>query len=445
MKITAYSVIERWSCLQGDQYFTQDLNVTTDRLKKISLQRVFERSIALLRADSTPQIPSGTSLISAVNNSYNRFNRAFRFSFTGIFWKNSVIERKYNEFREELAKIVANKISQSGLSIKSYLDRAEPVFQAYGILRHLTGFLRQTIVDEMGKNNLVCTGARPPIYEILDDEKKRRGFLIGTCHMASEHNCTDSTMWPVVDQCKEVVSELHFTKSLCCYLDISIWCYNMWGWFCNRHQKQFILPDMLIARRALNRGISISGLESLTEQLLTLYKLRELDKPLSETEEYTNAEQKVIEHILWHRFAVQSELHEAWMKGDEAELSSLIGLVPRSCEELVLGDRNRVWLDKEGGMGDKLSAADPDHLVCFAVGMGHLYGESGLIEGLKSRGCVVKNVSPPPLPPSDAEAVRDVDMMIEQMVTYVMNLNESYKKIFEDKAEKEAKTDCRSE
>ena len=91
------------------------------------------------------------------------------------------------------------------------------------------------------------------------------------------------------------------------------------------------------------------------------------------------------------------EEYEAWCRGDmEALLQMLLDDQGLTKEQRLLMEEYRqvMFTDRNAGMLDKaLEYLSGEETVFYAVGYGHLLGESGLIEGLQNAGYTVELVS----------------------------------------------------
>ncbi|RTZ50169.1 TraB/GumN family protein [Chryseobacterium arthrosphaerae] len=135
--------------------------------------------------------------------------------------------------------------------------------------------------------------------------------------------------------------------------------------------------EIELLKTALKNKKTVSGLEKVDEQTYAIsqaYNLKESILQLKQGNQYAVAVQKMA---------------EAFKNEDLKQLDKLIKdpkFMNKRQEKLVLTDRNRNWAEKMPEIMKKQSSF-------FAVGSGHLWGDNGLINLLKSKGYTVKPVS----------------------------------------------------
>ena len=103
-----------------------------------------------------------------------------------------------------------------------------------------------------------------------------------------------------------------------------------------------------------------------------------------------NLKEAILQLKQGNQYAVAvQKMAEAFKNEDLKQLDKLIKdpkFMNKRQEKLVLTDRNRNWAEKMPEIMKKQSSF-------FAVGSGHLWGDNGLINLLKSKGYTVKPVS----------------------------------------------------
>ncbi len=142
-------------------------------------------------------------------------------------------------------------------------------------------------------------------------------------------------------------------------------------------QNEVNMYEIELLKTALKNKKTVSGLEKVDEQTYAIsqaYDLKESILQLKQGNQYAVAVQKMA---------------EAFKNEDLKQLDQLIKdpkFMNKRQEKLVLTDRNRNWAEKMPEIMKKQSAF-------FAVGSGHLWGDNGLINLLKSKGYTIKPVS----------------------------------------------------
>ncbi|MEE6126408.1 TraB/GumN family protein [Chryseobacterium arthrosphaerae] len=142
-------------------------------------------------------------------------------------------------------------------------------------------------------------------------------------------------------------------------------------------QNEVKMYEIELLKTALKNKKTVSGLEKVDEQTYAIsqaYDLKEAILQLKQGNQYAVAVQKMA---------------EAFKNEDLKQLDKLIKdpkFMNKRQEKLVLTDRNRNWAEKMPEIMKKQSSF-------FAVGSGHLWGDNGLINLLKSKGYTVKPVS----------------------------------------------------
>ncbi|WP_241330468.1 TraB/GumN family protein [Chryseobacterium arthrosphaerae] len=142
-------------------------------------------------------------------------------------------------------------------------------------------------------------------------------------------------------------------------------------------QNEVKMYEIELLKTALKNKKTVSGLEKVDEQTYAIsqaYNLKEAILQLKQGNQYAVAVQKMA---------------EAFKNEDLKQLDKLIKdpkFMNKRQEKLVLTDRNRNWAEKIPEIMKKQSSF-------FAVGSGHLWGDNGLINLLKSKGYTVKPVS----------------------------------------------------
>jgi len=149
--------------------------------------------------------------------------------------------------------------------------------------------------------------------------------------------------------------------------------------------------DAQLYERAERAGKKVGGIETLDEQLAVLGGLSPADQlsMLRSTLESTDKEKKE------GRSAIE-ELREAYLSGDlarlEATMQSQMGEMEpelaKRIEEALLTVRNRRMADRIAAMLKKPGAGPR----FFAIGAGHLYGETGVVRLLQDAGLAVERV-----------------------------------------------------
>ncbi|MGG7440565.1 TraB/GumN family protein [Chryseobacterium arthrosphaerae] len=142
-------------------------------------------------------------------------------------------------------------------------------------------------------------------------------------------------------------------------------------------QNEVKMYEIELLKTALKNKKTVSGLEKVDEQTYAIsqaYNLKEAILQLKQGNQYAVAVQKMA---------------EAFKNENLKQLDKLIKdpkFMNKRQEKLVLTDRNRNWAEKMPEIMKKQSSF-------FAVGSGHLWGDNGLINLLKSKGYTVKPVS----------------------------------------------------
>ncbi|MGG7553293.1 TraB/GumN family protein [Chryseobacterium arthrosphaerae] len=142
-------------------------------------------------------------------------------------------------------------------------------------------------------------------------------------------------------------------------------------------QNEVKMYEIELLKTALKNKKTVGGLEKVDEQTYAIsqaYDLKEAILQLKQGNQYTVAVKKMA---------------EAFKNEDLKQLDKLIKdpkFMNKRQEKLVLTDRNRNWAEKMPEIMKKQSSF-------FAVGSGHLWGDNGLINLLKSKGYTVKPVS----------------------------------------------------
>lgn len=142
-------------------------------------------------------------------------------------------------------------------------------------------------------------------------------------------------------------------------------------------QNEVKMYEIELLKTALKNKKTVSGLEKVDEQTYAIsqaYDLKEAILQLKQGNQYAVAVQKMA---------------EAFKNENLKQLDKLIKdpkFMNKRQEKLVLTDRNRNWAEKMPEIMKKQSSF-------FAVGSGHLWGDNGLINLLKSKGYTVKPVS----------------------------------------------------
>lgn len=142
-------------------------------------------------------------------------------------------------------------------------------------------------------------------------------------------------------------------------------------------QNEVKMYEIELLKTALKNKKTVSGLEKVDEQTYAIsqaYDLKESILQLKQGNQYAVAVRKMA---------------EAFKNEDLKQLDQLIKdpkFMNKRQEKLVLTDRNRNWAEKMPEIMKKQSSF-------FAVGSGHLWGDNGLINLLKSKGYTVKPVS----------------------------------------------------
>lgn len=139
--------------------------------------------------------------------------------------------------------------------------------------------------------------------------------------------------------------------------------------------------DVHFIEQAKQHNKAIYQLESFAEQLATLNQLATIETPLLEQtiDDYENIPQ-LFEQLVGY-----------WNQGNNQQLIALLKDDPMFQQdaqwlaEALLYQRNRHWLNQ-------LSQLDNTSFV--VVGAMHLYGEQGLLESLKMRGYLIREVEP---------------------------------------------------
>lgn len=143
--------------------------------------------------------------------------------------------------------------------------------------------------------------------------------------------------------------------------------------------------DAAIAARANARGIRVSALESPAEHLATF-------AAIGRTQGVA-----MLEEVVEDPEAMRDEtdrLVAAYAGADDRVLRKLVGRLTRrrpTVAEYLLFRRNERWCEK-------LERWLPDGRVFVVVGVGHMYGERGLVSLLRRRGYRVERVAPFELP-----------------------------------------------
>ncbi|AYZ14182.1 TraB/GumN family protein [Chryseobacterium arthrosphaerae] len=142
-------------------------------------------------------------------------------------------------------------------------------------------------------------------------------------------------------------------------------------------QNEVKMYEIELLKTALKNKKTVNGLEKVDDQTYAIsqaYDLKEAILQLKQGNQYAVAVQKMA---------------EAFKNEDLKQLDKLIKdpkFMNKRQEKLVLTDRNRNWAEKMPEIMKKQSSF-------FAVGSGHLWGDNGLINLLKSKGYTVKPVS----------------------------------------------------
>lgn len=142
-------------------------------------------------------------------------------------------------------------------------------------------------------------------------------------------------------------------------------------------QNEVKMYEIELLKTALKNKKTVSGLEKVDDQTYAIsqaYDLKEAILQLKQGNQYAVAVQKMA---------------EAFKNENLKQLDKLIKdpkFMNKRQEKLVLTDRNRNWAEKMPEIMKKQSSF-------FAVGSGHLWGDNGLINLLKSKGYTVKPVS----------------------------------------------------
>jgi len=136
--------------------------------------------------------------------------------------------------------------------------------------------------------------------------------------------------------------------------------------------------DTMVQKRAHNAGKPIAGLETIEEQIGFL-----LDSPIAEQIE------QLLECVRHDAESGQMarDLANAYLSQDLAKVNELLVAENEDSEVMkrLIGDRNTRWVQK-------LVELLPRNNVLVAVGCGHLPGETGLIEQLRTLGYTVTPV-----------------------------------------------------
>ncbi|WES96152.1 TraB/GumN family protein [Chryseobacterium arthrosphaerae] len=142
-------------------------------------------------------------------------------------------------------------------------------------------------------------------------------------------------------------------------------------------QNEVKMYEIELLKTALKNKKTVNGLEKVDDQTYAIsqaYDLKESILQLKQGNQYA---------------VVVKKMAEAFKNEDLKQLDTLIKdpkFMNKRQEKLVLTDRNRNWAEKMPEIMKKQSSF-------FAVGSGHLWGDNGLINLLKSKGYTVKPVS----------------------------------------------------
>jgi uncharacterized protein YbaP (TraB family) len=370
-------ILEQWARLGPGQYFTRDLTVTTDKAQKISLTEAFNRSAEVLRKDTVIRPIENGIFDRVIRVASDRFSKVFgQMGWFDRSRQGICLKRSFARYMDQLAETIMNGRSQV-VRIKMVVERCLTLppspARDFG-LNHL--------VPAMARRVEASTVAHPPIYEISDQGGRAKGYLIGTCHTATVANCAHSDIWPILDRCGELVCESDSGGLLFLYDNLR----------CARSPAyaSTVAPlDIAMAHRARGKEIPVSGLESSWTSHKIAYH------SIYENTVWLLTESQAVEASLagrmGHLFVLRAEMKEAWLRGDEEELSSWTVAVncPKTVER-VFNQRNVKWLAQQDGILAKLGKASSDKPLCIAVGAAHLCGAQGLVEGLRAKGFVVQ-------------------------------------------------------
>lgn len=147
--------------------------------------------------------------------------------------------------------------------------------------------------------------------------------------------------------------------------------------------------DAVIASRAEARGAKISALESPAEHLATFAAIGRTQGV------------EMLEEVVEDPEAMRDDtdrLVTAYARADDRTLRKIVGRLERrrpTVAEYLLFRRNERWREK-------LEHWLPEGRVLVVVGVGHMYGERGLVSLLRRRGYTVERVAPFELPASPA-------------------------------------------
>ena len=139
--------------------------------------------------------------------------------------------------------------------------------------------------------------------------------------------------------------------------------------------------DLAVAERAEGRGARVSALESPAEHLATFAAIGRAQGVA------------MLEEVVADPEAMRDEtdrLVAAYAGADDRAIRKLVGRLARrrpTVAEYLLFRRNERWVEK-------LERWLPEGRVFVVVGVGHMYGERGLVSLLRERGYRVERVQP---------------------------------------------------
>lgn len=218
------------------------------------------------------------------------------------------------------------------------------------------------------------------LYEVTN-AKGVTSYLVGTIHMGNEAMVNQPQMVHCFQDAKEVTMEIG--ESVQAKLLYQLRALNPFTNF--KH-----CMDLKLATLACQANKTVIGLETPDEQKEVLEKMMQEGRALS----FPFMSEQACCYLQGHRDFISYEMVEAWQNGDDETLEFLaFELSHPAINRIMFEDRNRKWTSNapEGkGLIQKLQ--ETEYPIGIAVGAGHLYGGTGLIQVCKSSGLNVRRL-----------------------------------------------------